>query len=524
MGLNVFQQIDNFIPKLNDTFRVYIRWNENDELQELQSCIGFTIPQPKYKDEYQFFGNQAQRFLIPDYESFDDVKIELYEYNDLRIGQLVSKCLSYNYDFKNNYYINKFIYQLLIEILDNNFEKKVYTYDFRLIKLTNYENYELGTEANDPTKWSLSFSYMYFHQGNINSLGSNIIIETDPDFKFNQTPMNIDAYEKEIQNEYSSLLDNSGSSGNGSTPAESTNPPSESNGGGTGELPKDPTAITPSAGKSVLEEVLKGNALAEYKDYLAKLKAKDKNFNEMTDCFIFFDIATNTKYAVQGNKIIRSYTAFTAVGDADKKNGEAPEGVYKMFDVPGKDKGGNHASRKWAAEEAIRKAGLKVDDLEMEVASGKYRRMYDAMKAKGIDVDNIWYDKGDGKGKRKMKAEDFDFTSFSKYSDNLIDEGNENTYREKVAQSGINSHINGAQDKAYMKTYMKKKNAGTNTAEDDYNIRKQLAAGSWTQGCSVMSSEDINWEKQFMQKNGGKVYEFKANGTSSFNKNNDSKH
>lgn len=298
------------------------------------------------------------------------------------------------------------------------------------------------------------------------------------------------------------------------------------------EQPKSTEGVSvPQQAGGALAQRLSGHALNEYNEYIAKLKQKDKNFDETKDAFIFYDMATNTKYAVKNGQIVREYTAYTAATDSSKKNGEAPEGVYKMRDVKVPDdkvQGSKHAAKKQAVQNLCKTKGLDADALERDVAAGKYKNMKEALEKNGVNTKGATYtytyqDEKTGKWVKETKAmstTDYDYSAYSKYGKNVIDEGNANGYRE-TESSGINSHINFKENSKEVKEYEKKKAAGTNTAEDDLKIRKFLGASKATQGCSVMSAEDINWEKSFMEENGGQIYEVKANGTSAGNITND---
>lgn len=282
------------------------------------------------------------------------------------------------------------------------------------------------------------------------------------------------------------------------------------------------TGTIPQQAGGALAQRLSGHALNEYNEYISKMKAKYKDFDENKDAFIFFDIASNTKYAVKNGQIVKEYNAYTAVNDPTKGAGEATEGVYVISEETGK--GGKHKSRQNNAINGIKSFGLDVDVISKEVASGKYKNVREAIKGHGVSEEKIkaWENSHKDTSGSTMKASQghWDYLNYSTYSKNQIDEGNGNTGRENQGAYGIHSHVNYKENDKKVLEYEKKKAAGTNTAQDDLEIRKYLSKSKATEGCSIMTSQDIAWESEFIKDN-GKIYQFNANGTSSYNKNND---
>lgn len=290
-----------------------------------------------------------------------------------------------------------------------------------------------------------------------------------------------------------------------------------------GEKPGEKqTGTIPQQAGGALAQRLSGHALNEYNEYISKMKAKYKDFDENKDAFIFFDIASNTKYAVKNGQIVKEYNAYTAVNDPTKGAGEATEGVYVISEETGK--GGKHKSRQNNAINGIKSFGLDVDVISKEVASGKYKNVREAIKGHGVSEEKIkaWENSHKDTSGSTMKASQghWDYLNYSTYSNNQIDEGNGNTGRENQGAYGIHSHVNYKENDKKVLEYEKKKAAGTNTAQDDLEIRKYLSKSKATEGCSIMTSQDIAWESEFIKDN-GKIYQFNANGTSSYNKNND---
>ena len=282
------------------------------------------------------------------------------------------------------------------------------------------------------------------------------------------------------------------------------------------------TDTIPQQAGGAIAQRLSGHALNEYNEYISKMKAKYKDFDENKDAFIFFDIASNTKYAVKNGQIVKEYNAYTAVNDPTKGAGEATEGVYVISEETGK--GGKHKSRQNNAINGIKSFGLDVDVISKEVASGKYKNVREAIKGHGVSEEKIkaWENSHKDTTGSTMKASQghWDYLNYSTYSKNQIDEGNGNTGRENQGAYGIHSHVNYKENDKKILEYEKKKAAGTNTAQDDLEIRKYLSKSKATEGCSIMTSQDIAWESEFIKDN-GKIYQFNANGTSSYNKNND---
>ena len=279
--------------------------------------------------------------------------------------------------------------------------------------------------------------------------------------------------------------------------------------------------VSQQAGSALVQR-LSGHALNEYNEYITKMKAKYKDFDENKDAFIFFDISSNTKYAVKNGQIVREYNAYTAVNDPTKGAGEATEGAYIISEETGT--GGKHKSRQNNAINGIKSFGLDVDIISQEVASGKYKNVREAIKGHGVSEEKIkaWENSHKDTGGSTMKASQghWDYLNYSTYSKNQIDEGNGSTSRENQGAYGIHSHVNYKENNEKVLEYEKKKAAGINTAEDDLEIRKYLAKSKATEGCSIMTAKDIAWESEFIKDN-GKIIQFNANGTSSYNKNND---
>ena len=177
MSLCIFS--DKPSIKLNDAYVVNIKWDKsNTEYTVLKSCVSFTPPVAKYKKEVQNFGNNSYAFILPDWE-VDDFSISLLEDKTFNIAQLVSKALQFNFDFneENWYYTNNNIYELRVDVYDNNFNRIIYQYTYRYLKLVKYDTYSLSYEDDTVATWSLTFSYMYSKETQCNFDPNEQIIE-----------------------------------------------------------------------------------------------------------------------------------------------------------------------------------------------------------------------------------------------------------------------------------------------------------------------------------------------------------
>ena len=225
MGLcNVYSWQMNKTVKLSDSYQVLLKLNTkeykivgnqqlDDPYIELYDCISVGLPSYKYKEEIYQYGNNAKKFLIPDYESgLEDLTLEFNEHygnkfvnNEnvqcLAINELVSLCLSKLFDMKTfAYKLDDYIQEIKVRIFDNRFSEVVTEYIFNNLKLTNYEKYDLDYASSEIAKWKLSFSYQSYKVDTIN---------LEP-IKFKNTPevqgqVNIDQY---LQEQYNATVKN----------------------------------------------------------------------------------------------------------------------------------------------------------------------------------------------------------------------------------------------------------------------------------------------------------------------------
>lgn len=164
MSLSVFSH--DISIKLPDTFIVSIKWNKTDsDYTVLRSCTQFQPPVVKYKKEIQNFGNNGWAFVIPEWE-VDDVSFTFNEDTNFSTSKLLSHAMQYLFDFSDDkwYYKENNIYEILVDVYDNNFNKIIYRYTYRYLKLVKYENYQLDYFNDALTSLSLTFSFMYANE------------------------------------------------------------------------------------------------------------------------------------------------------------------------------------------------------------------------------------------------------------------------------------------------------------------------------------------------------------------------
>ena len=181
MSLSVFSH--DISIKLPDTFIVSIKWNKTDsDYTVLRSCTQFQPPIVKYKKEIQNFGNNGWAFVIPEWE-VDDVSFTFNEDTNFSTSKLLSHAMQYLFDFSDDkwYYKENNIYEILVDVYDNNFNKIIYRYTYRYLKLVKYENYQLDYSNDALTSLSLTFSFMYANEQacDIDPNSSNIPDITD---------------------------------------------------------------------------------------------------------------------------------------------------------------------------------------------------------------------------------------------------------------------------------------------------------------------------------------------------------
>ena len=160
MSLSIFIQ-DSSI-KLNDSYIVNIKWNKDDtDYTVLHSCISFQPPVAKYKKETQQIGNNSYAFLIPDWE-VGDVTLGFQEDSQLNISKMLGMLLQYMFNFGDDqwHYQENNIYEIMVDVYNNNLNRIVYRYVYHYLKLVNYDNYELDYSSDNILQYNFTFAFM----------------------------------------------------------------------------------------------------------------------------------------------------------------------------------------------------------------------------------------------------------------------------------------------------------------------------------------------------------------------------
>lgn len=152
-----------------------------DPYVEMYECISVGLPTYKYKEEIYQYGNNAKKFLIPDYDAgLEDLTLEFNEHyvtrevngkkvQYLAIDDLVRRCMAKLFDMKTfAYKLDDYIAEIKVRIFNNRFSEVVTEYIFNNLKLTNYEKYDLDYASSEIAKWKLSFSYQSYKVDTIN--------------------------------------------------------------------------------------------------------------------------------------------------------------------------------------------------------------------------------------------------------------------------------------------------------------------------------------------------------------------
>ena len=62
--------------KLSDAFEVLIQYSPTSQFETMVNCTGFTLPKLEYDEETYEYGNVAQVFVVPKYDSCKEVTLE----------------------------------------------------------------------------------------------------------------------------------------------------------------------------------------------------------------------------------------------------------------------------------------------------------------------------------------------------------------------------------------------------------------------------------------------------------------
>ncbi len=170
--------------KLSDSFEVLITFKNGNEPTSLYNCTGFTIPKLEYEEEVLSYGNLAQVFQTPKYDSCKELTLEFTEMMDKtkkkdKEKQMVvlSKVFEYmGFDTKQlfangglqrnfaTYHLDKIIPTIEIKILNNNLWRYKYKYHFGNLKIVNYTVYNLDYQSESPCKVTVNLAFETYYK------------------------------------------------------------------------------------------------------------------------------------------------------------------------------------------------------------------------------------------------------------------------------------------------------------------------------------------------------------------------
>jgi len=184
MALGQFVNITDFWHKksikLSDAFEVLITLNNKEE--PLVNCTGLTIPKLEYEEETIEYGNVAQVFVTPKYDSCKELTLDFYEYMDdknnnysctlkkvfdymgYKLNQKFSNGLMTNYGVYN---IDKVIPIIQIKVLNNNLWRYKFLYHFENLKIVNYTVYNYDYQNESPCKVTVTLSFETYYRQTI---------------------------------------------------------------------------------------------------------------------------------------------------------------------------------------------------------------------------------------------------------------------------------------------------------------------------------------------------------------------
>ena len=170
--------------KLSDSFEVLITFKNGKEPTSLYNCTGFTIPKLEYEEEVLSYGNLAQVFQTPKYDSCKELTLEFTEMmdkskNKTKEKQMVvlSKVFEYmGFDTKQlfangglqsnsaTYHFDKIIPTIEIKILNNKLWRYKYKYHFGNLKIVNYSIYNLDYQNESPCKVTVYLAFETYYK------------------------------------------------------------------------------------------------------------------------------------------------------------------------------------------------------------------------------------------------------------------------------------------------------------------------------------------------------------------------
>lgn len=176
--------------KLSDSFAVFIQhYDEKGNVtapEELYTCTGFTLPKLEQDEETLEYGNVAQVFLTPKYDSCKEITLEFMERIKNNNGKPVtlSKIFSLiddrhyklNQKYDNGYMVNTGDYLmdfyvipfLEIKVMNNKLWRYNFKYHFERLKIVNYSMYNLDYQSDSPCKVSVTLAFEKYWKEVIN--------------------------------------------------------------------------------------------------------------------------------------------------------------------------------------------------------------------------------------------------------------------------------------------------------------------------------------------------------------------
>ena len=179
MLVNLTKFWNNKSIKLSDSFDVLL--TVGDKEKRLINCTAFTIPKLEYEEETYEYGNVAQVFQKPKYDSCKEMTLEFtetmvgtnYSYMLSRIFEEMGYKLSQTYSTglmtnTAKYEIDKKINQLEIKIMNNKIWRYIFKYHFDNLKIVNYTTYNLDYQSDSPCKVTVTLAFETFYKEVIN--------------------------------------------------------------------------------------------------------------------------------------------------------------------------------------------------------------------------------------------------------------------------------------------------------------------------------------------------------------------
>ena len=174
--------------KLSDSFAVFVQHYDKKgnvmEPEELYTCTGFTLPKLEQDEETLEYGNVAQVFVTPKYDSCKEITLEFIErikdnngkpVTLSKIFYLLGKTyeLKQKYDYgymvnTGDYRLNYLIPFLEIKVMNNKLWRYNFKYHFERLKIVNYNIYNLDYQSDSPCKVSVTLAFEKYWKEVIN--------------------------------------------------------------------------------------------------------------------------------------------------------------------------------------------------------------------------------------------------------------------------------------------------------------------------------------------------------------------